>query len=219
MILAESDNQSLACFVEGGGREEIPIREHRQVLFIRVFETTWGTLTFICLWDSMSWIPRVLKELADAVSKLLSIILEKSRLSGEVLSDWKKRNLTNIFKKGRIEDPENLLALEYMSASPLCQGDVKVCVKAYWRWRWFETAGLTGDWMDKKQSHKEGLVEVSGWKIVHKWTVCACSQESTSYPGLCEKKIEGADSLPLLCFHEAHLKYWIQLNARETRTS
>lgn len=75
--------------------------------------------------------PRVLKELADAVSKLLSIILEKSRLSGEVLSDWKKRNLTNIFKKGRIEDPENLLALEYMSASPLCQGDVKVCVKAY----------------------------------------------------------------------------------------
>lgn len=33
--------------------------------------------------------------------------------------------------------------------------------------------------------------------------MCACSQKSTSYPGLYEKKIEGADSLPLLCSHEA----------------
>ena len=44
---------------------------------------------------------RVLKELADVVAELLSIIFEKSWLSGEVPGDLFSYLITTIFKKGR----------------------------------------------------------------------------------------------------------------------
>ncbi|KFP27131.1 RNA-directed DNA polymerase from mobile element jockey, partial [Colius striatus] len=48
--------------------------------------------------------PRVLRELADVVAKPLSIIFEQSWRTGK---DWRKANVTPVFKKGRKDDPGN----------------------------------------------------------------------------------------------------------------
>ena len=49
--------------------------------------------------DSMH--PRVLKKPAEVVAELLYIAFEKSWLSDEVPSDWKKGNMTSLRKGGR----------------------------------------------------------------------------------------------------------------------
>ncbi|KGL84948.1 RNA-directed DNA polymerase from mobile element jockey, partial [Tinamus guttatus] len=51
--------------------------------------------------------PRVLRELAEVIAKPLSIILERSKRTGEVPEDWKKASVMPVFKKGKKEDPGN----------------------------------------------------------------------------------------------------------------
>ena len=51
--------------------------------------------------------PMVLKELGEVVAEPLSIIFEKSWLSGEVPDDWRKGHVTPIYKKGSKEDLGN----------------------------------------------------------------------------------------------------------------
>ncbi|KFP84865.1 Putative 115 kDa protein in type-1 retrotransposable element R1DM, partial [Apaloderma vittatum] len=51
--------------------------------------------------------PRVLKELAAEVARPLAIVFERSWQSGEVPTDWKRVNITPIFKKGTKDNPGN----------------------------------------------------------------------------------------------------------------
>ncbi|KGL77946.1 hypothetical protein N309_03408, partial [Tinamus guttatus] len=51
--------------------------------------------------------PRVLRELADVIARPLSIICERSWRTREAPEDWKKANVTPVFKKGKKEDPGN----------------------------------------------------------------------------------------------------------------
>ena len=51
--------------------------------------------------------PWVLREVADEVAKLLSIIFERSWQPGEVPTDWKRGNIIPIFKNGKKDHPRN----------------------------------------------------------------------------------------------------------------
>ncbi|KAK4814395.1 LOW QUALITY PROTEIN: hypothetical protein QYF61_018154 [Mycteria americana] len=59
--------------------------------------------------DIHKWDPpiRVLRELAELLTKPLSILYQQSWVTGEVPVDWRLANVTPIYKKGRKEDPGN----------------------------------------------------------------------------------------------------------------
>jgi len=51
--------------------------------------------------------PRLLQELEDAAAKALTIIFRRSLESGVVPEDWRRANVTPIYKKGAKTDPGN----------------------------------------------------------------------------------------------------------------
>ncbi|KAJ7426638.1 RNA-directed DNA polymerase from mobile element jockey [Willisornis vidua] len=60
--------------------------------------------------------PQILKELADVITKPLSMIFECSWESGEVPADWKLANITPHFKEGK-EDPRNYKPVSFTSVT------------------------------------------------------------------------------------------------------
>ena len=58
---------------------------------------------------------KVLRELAEVIAKLLSIIYQHSLLTGEVPEDWRLASVTPIYKKGCKEDLGNYRSVSLIS--------------------------------------------------------------------------------------------------------
>ncbi|GAB0186732.1 mitochondrial enolase superfamily member 1 [Grus japonensis] len=61
--------------------------------------------------------PQVLREFTDVIAMPLSIIFERSWRTGEVPEDWRKVNVTLVFKKGKKKDPGNYRPVSLTSIS------------------------------------------------------------------------------------------------------
>jgi len=93
--------QFLEVREEAWRKEDLPLAEEDQVR---------GHLSKLDTDKSMGpdgMHPRVLRELADIIAEPLSISFERSWRTGEVPEDWRKANVSPIFKKGKKEDPGN----------------------------------------------------------------------------------------------------------------
>jgi len=75
--------------------------------------------------------PQVLRELADVIAEPLSIVFERSWRTGEVPEDWRKANVTPVFKKRKKEDPRNyrLVSLTSIPGKVMEQLILEVIIK------------------------------------------------------------------------------------------
>ncbi|GAB0204441.1 phosphatidylinositol 4-phosphate 5-kinase type-1 beta [Grus japonensis] len=70
---------------------------------------------------------RALRQLADVIERPPSTIFEKSWRSGDIPEDWKKANVTPIYKKGLKEDPGNYRPISLiLTASSAIKGAIQL---------------------------------------------------------------------------------------------
>ena len=100
--------------------------------------------------------PRVLwGELEDVIAEPLSIIFERSWRTGEVPEDWRKANVTPVFKKGKKEDQETT----GRSASPPSQE------------RWWSSLSWRSSTSKWKKRRLSGVVSMDSPKGNHAWPI------------------------------------------------
>ena len=80
--------------------------------------------------------PRLLKECANELGQPLSIIFNRSMEEGILPDDWKKTNVTPIFKKGKRSHPENYRPVNLASVpSKIMEAIIKEHSFASTTWR------------------------------------------------------------------------------------
>jgi len=68
-----------------------------------------------------------MREMPDEVAKSLSITFDKLWQPSEVPSDWKRRNITAIFKQSKKENPGNYRAVSLTLARSWSISSWKLC--------------------------------------------------------------------------------------------
>ncbi|PKU46015.1 rna-directed dna polymerase from mobile element hypothetical protein [Limosa lapponica baueri] len=89
--------------------------------------------------------PRMLRELAEVTAGPLSIIFERSWRTGKVPKDWRKADVTPVFKKGKRDDAGNYRVLNSLNSTDERWDLVLSCpgLKAYIECSFYSQSRLT----------------------------------------------------------------------------
>lgn len=114
--------------------------------------------------------PWVLRELVDEVAKPLSIIFEKFWQSGEVPTEWKRRNTNPVFAKGSKEDLGNHRPVSWSRS----------CWKLWWD-TWNERMVT-----DTTTSQRSNTAWKTWWVLWWSYRVCGGRATDVTYLNLCK---------------------------------